>query len=106
MLPITGELLCGTLLERIVRHKKRLSEMRARLGPSDPRTDISYGRGHRRQISVRRERVAEIRRWLNNCEKLKATIEQICELNQDLLRPDPTVPTLGGSVVIEMRGHN
>jgi len=44
--------------------------------------------GHRtRQISVRRERVAEVRQWLANYHKLKEAIEAICELNHDLLRP-------------------
>jgi hypothetical protein len=44
--------------------------------------------GHRtRQISVRRERVAEVRKWLANYQELKEAIEAICELNHDLLRP-------------------
>jgi hypothetical protein len=38
-------------------------------------------------ISVRRERVAEVRRWLANYQALKDAIEAICELNRDLLRP-------------------
>jgi hypothetical protein len=29
---------------------------------------------------VRRERVAEVRRWLSNYQELKAAIEAICEL--------------------------
>ena len=40
------------------------------------------------QFSVRRERVAEVRRSLANYQKLKRAIEAICELNHDLLRPD------------------
>jgi hypothetical protein len=31
--------------------------------------------------------VAEVRRWLDNYQELKAAIEAICELNHDLLRP-------------------
>jgi hypothetical protein len=43
--------------------------------------------GHRtRQISVRRERVAEVL-LLANYQELKEAIEAICELNHDLLRP-------------------
>jgi hypothetical protein len=30
---------------------------------------------------VRRERVGEVRRWLDNYQKLKQAIEAICELN-------------------------
>jgi hypothetical protein len=45
---------------------------------------------------VRRERVAEVRRWLNNYQKLKQSIETICELNHDLLRPEPRRRRSGG----------
>jgi hypothetical protein len=52
---------------------------------------VSYAGGCTRQISVRRERVAaEVRRWLDNYQKLKETIETICEINHDLLRPEKT----------------
>ena len=49
---------------------------------------MTYPGGRTRQISVRRDRVAEVRRWLNNYQELKAAIEAICELNHDLLRPE------------------
>jgi hypothetical protein len=51
---------------------------------------VSYAGGRTRQISVRRERVPEVRRWLDNYQKLKETIETICEINHDLLRPEKT----------------
>jgi hypothetical protein len=38
----------------------------------------------------RRERVAEVRRWLSNYQELKGAIEAVCELNHDLLRPERT----------------
>ena len=43
---------------------------------------MSYPGGRTRQLSVRRERVLEVRRWLDNYQKLKEAIEAICELNQ------------------------
>jgi uncharacterized protein DUF6788 len=53
---------------------------------------VSYPGGHpggrSRQLSVRRERVAEVRRWLDNYQRLKEAIEAICELNHELLRPE------------------
>ena len=52
---------------------------------------VSYAGGRTRQISVRRERVEEVRRWLANYRDLKEKIEAICELNQDLLRPQRAV---------------
>ena len=62
--------------------------MRARRRPSRLRSDGDLPRGRTRQFSVRRERVAEVRRALANYQKLKEAIEAICELNHDLLRPD------------------
>jgi hypothetical protein len=56
---------------------------------------VSYAGGRTQQISVRRERVAEDQRWLSNYQKLKDSIEEICELNQELLRPDPASPKPG-----------
>jgi hypothetical protein len=49
---------------------------------------VSYGGGRVRQFSVRRERVAEVRGWLDNYQKLREAIEAICEFNHDLLRPE------------------
>jgi hypothetical protein len=94
-LRVTGELLRGTLLERIVRHKSGCPKCARGEGHAVSVLTVSYGGGRTRQISVRRERVAEVRRWLDNYRKLKESIEAICELNHDLLRPDPTVPRPG-----------
>ena len=94
-LPITGELLRGSLLERVVRHKSGCPKCARGEGHQVYVLTVGYGSRQTRQISVRRERVVEVRRWLDNYQKLKATIEQICELNHDLLRPDPTVPHPG-----------
>jgi hypothetical protein len=94
-LPVSGELLRGTLLERVVRHNSGCAKCARGEGHQVHVLTVSYGRGQTRQISVRQERVAEVRRWLDNYRKLKETIEQICELNHDLLRPDPSVPHPG-----------
>jgi hypothetical protein len=50
---------------------------------------VTYAGGRTQQFSVRRERVAEVRRWLDNYQKLKRAIGHICELNHELLRPEP-----------------
>jgi hypothetical protein len=49
---------------------------------------VTYPGGRTRQLSVRRERAAEVRRWLQNYQDLKGAIETICELNHDFLRPE------------------
>jgi hypothetical protein len=90
-LPITGEILRGSLLERTVRHSKDCPKCARGEGHRVFVLTVSYAGGCTRQISVRRERVAEVRRWLDNYQKLKETIETICEINHDLLRPEKTV---------------
>src|SRR5207342_212700 len=91
-LPITGELLRGTLLERTVRHTKNCPKCARGEGHRVFVLTVSYPGGRTRQISVRRERVAEVRRWLSNYQELKEAIEAICELNHDLLRPERAGP--------------
>ncbi len=87
-LPITGELLRGSLLERIVRHTSGCAKCERGEGRAVSVLTVSYPGGRTRQFSVRRERVREVRRWLANYQKLKQAIEAICELNHHLLRPD------------------
>src|ERR1700758_3064250 len=94
-LPVTGELLRGSLLERTVRHKNGCPKCARGEGHQVYVLTVSYGGGRVRQFSVRRERVAEVRRWLENYQKLKDAIEAICELNHDLLRPDAATKSGG-----------
>jgi hypothetical protein len=85
-LPVTGELLRGSLLERTIRHSKGCPKCARGEGHHVFVLTVTYPGGRTRQFSVRRERVAEVRRALANYQKLKG--EAICELNHDLLRPD------------------
>src|ERR1700691_697119 len=87
-LPVTGELLPGSLLERTVRHTKDCPTCARGEGHQVFVLTVTYPGGRTRQLSVRRERVAEVRRWLSNYQELKTAIEAVCELNQDLLRPE------------------
>ena len=90
-LPIMGELLRGSLLERTIRHTKGCPKCARGEGHHVFVLTVTYSGGRTRQLSVRRERVAEVRRWLNNYQELKEAIEAICELNHDLLRPERAV---------------
>src|SRR6266704_1384905 len=94
-LPVSGELLRGSLLERTVRHTKDCPKCARGEGHHVFVLTVSYPGGRTRQLSVRRERVAEVRRWLGNYHKLKGAIEAICELNHDLLRPQAAMPKPG-----------
>jgi len=87
-LPISGELLRGSLLERTVRHTKDCPKCARGEGHRVFVLTVTYPGGRTRQFSVRRERVAEVRRWLNNYQELKQAIETICELNHELLRSE------------------
>ena len=94
-LPVTGEVLRGSLLERVVRHRSGCPKCARGEGHQVFVLTVSYAGGRTRQFSVRRERVVEVRRWLDNYQKLKGAIEAICELNHDLLRPDAATPKPG-----------
>jgi hypothetical protein len=87
-LPVTGELLRGSLLERTIRHTKDCPKCARGEGHRVFVLTVSYGGGRTRQFSVRRERVTEVRRLLAHYQKLKKAIEGICELNHELLRPE------------------
>src|SRR5271169_4928990 len=87
-LPVTGEIVRGSLLERTVRHSRGCTVCAGGGGHPLSVLTVSYPGGRTRQFSLRRERVDEVRRWLGNYHKLKQAIEAICELNHDLLRPE------------------
>src|SRR6476646_3884490 len=78
----------GSLLERTVRHTKGCPKCARGEGHHVFVLTVTYPGGRTRQLSVRRERVAEVRRWLSNYQDLKEAIETVCELNHELLRPD------------------
>jgi hypothetical protein len=64
-LPVTGELLRGSLLERTIRHTKGCPKCARGEGHHVFVLTVTYPGGRTRQLSVRRERVDEVRRWLS-----------------------------------------
>jgi hypothetical protein len=90
-LPVTGEILRGSLLERRVRHSRGCTICAGGGGHPLSVLTVTYAGGRTRQFSLRREEVEEVRRWLGNYHKLKEALEEICELNHALLRPDDGV---------------
>src|SRR4029450_5914102 len=91
-LPVTGELLRGSLLERTIRHTKGCPKCARGEGHDVFVLTVTYPGGRTRQFSVRRERAATVRRSLASYQKLKEAIEGICEVTHDLLRPDAAKP--------------
>ena len=88
-LPVTGEILRGSLLERTIRnHRKGCAKCASGEGHALSVLTVTYRGGRTRQFSLRGGQVAEVRSWLSNYQKLKEALEAICELNHELLRPD------------------
>ena len=89
LLPVTGEILRGSLIERIVfRHKANCEKCASGEGHPLLVLTVTYSGGRTRQISLRPEQAHDVRRWLDNYKNLKEALEAICELNHSLLRPD------------------
>jgi len=82
-------ILRGSLLHRTIRHRQGCPKCARGEGHPVWILTVGYPGGGTRQISLRQEIVPQVRRWLNNYQKIKNTLEQICELNQQLLRPEP-----------------
>src|SRR6202035_3495755 len=91
-LPVTGEMLRGSLFEGTVRHTSGCTICAPGGGHPLWVLTISYAGGRTRQFSLRREEVDDVRRSLGNYHKLKEALEDICELNYALLRPDGAAP--------------
>ena len=88
-LPVSGEILRGSLLRRTIRnHASGCAKCARGKGHEISVLTVTYPGGRTRQISLWREQVPEVRRWLSNYQRLKEAIEAICELNHDLLRAE------------------
>ena len=86
--PSTTEILRGSLLHRRIRHRSGCAVCAAGGGHPVWVLTVSYPGGRTRQISLSAELKPRVQQWLRNYRKLKATLERICQLNQQLLRPE------------------
>jgi hypothetical protein len=91
-LPSMSEVLRGSLIERTTRHTTGCPKCARGEGHPQTVLTISYPGGRTRQFSIHADQVSQVRQWLSNYQKLKETIEAVCELNHVLLRPDSPVP--------------
>jgi hypothetical protein len=89
-LPDARDILRGSLLERNIHHSAGRCK-RCDSGGGHPVSvlAIGYPGGRMHQISLRREQAAHVKGCLENYYSLKAALEEICELNQQLLRAKP-----------------
>jgi hypothetical protein len=87
-IPSTTEILRGSLLHRRIRHRTGCAVCAQGPGHLVWVLTVSYPGGRTKQISLSAEQQPMVQQWLRNYQKLKATLESICELNQQLLRPE------------------
>ena len=87
-LPSTTEILRGSLLHRRIRHRSGCAVCAKGPGHLVWVLTVSDPGGRTKQISLSAQQIPRVRLWLRNYQKLKATLERICELNQQLLRPE------------------
>jgi hypothetical protein len=85
-LPDLCDILRGSLLERIIRHRQGCPKCDRGEGHPVSVLAVTYPGGRTRQISLHPEQVVQVRRRLDNYHRVKDALEQICELNQEALR--------------------
>ena len=88
-LPDAALILRGSLIHRLIHHRSGCPMCDRGEGHPVSVLAVGYPGGRTRQISLRKHQVPEVKRCLANYKKLKAAIERICELNQQLLRAAP-----------------
>jgi hypothetical protein len=87
-LPAASDILRGSLLHRIIRHRTGCPKCARGEGHPVAVLSVGYPGGVIRQTSLSPEQAADVRRSLDNYHKLKAALEKICELNRQLLRSE------------------
>lgn len=87
-LPQAAEIVRGSLLHRTIRHRRGCAKCERGEGHRVWVLTVSYAGGKNKQISLRPEQRPLVEQWLKNYQELKTKLEGICELNQELLRPE------------------
>lgn len=87
-LPDLSEILRGSLLQRMIRHRQGCPKCERGEGHPVSVLAVTYPGRRIRHISLSAEQVPQVRRQLDNYQQLKAVLEQICELNQQALRAE------------------
>jgi hypothetical protein len=84
----TAELLRGSLLQRMIRHKSGCPKCDRGEGHPVLVLAVSEPGGKVRHISLRPEQKPVVEQWIRNYHRLKDQVEEVCQLNQALLRPE------------------
>ena len=83
------------LLERTIRHRQGCPKCERGEGHLVSVLAVSYPGGRKRQISLRPEQVPQVRRQLDNYQRLMEILEQICELSQQAPQAESADPKAG-----------
>jgi hypothetical protein len=95
-IPEARDILRGSLLQRNIHHSAgRCKRCEGGGGHAVSVLAIGYPGGRMRQISLRKEQAPHVKQCLENYYHLKAVLEEICELNQQLLRAKPAAAKKG-----------
>ena len=86
-LPPLHDVLRGSLLERRSLHPSGVncSTCASGAGHSHWVLNVNYPGGKNRQVTLHPDQVAKVRRQLANLDRVRQTLERICEHNQMLL---------------------
>jgi hypothetical protein len=89
-LPPLDAILRGSLLERHTFHPSAVSCATCAGGKGHLRwvLNVNYPGAKNRQISIHPDQVPHVRQQLENLERVRQTLEQVCEINQQVLRED------------------
>ena len=91
-LPDVSDILRGSLLQRMIRHRQGCPKCERGEGHPVSVLAVTYPGRRIRHISLSAEQVPQVRRQLDNYQRLKAALEQICERNQQALRAEGADP--------------
>src|ERR1035437_4739395 len=89
-LPPLDAILRGSLLERHTFHPSSVSCATCASGKGHLQwvLNVNYPGAKNRQISLHPAQVPQVRQQLENLDRVRQTLEQVCEVNQQLLRED------------------
>lgn len=91
-LPPLDAILRGSLLERHTFHPSSVpcATCAGGIGHLQWVLNVNYPGAKNRQISLHPAQVSQVRRQLENLDRVRQILEQVCEVNQQLLREDRT----------------
>jgi len=85
-LPPFDEILRGSFFERSVRCGKPSCHCASGKGHHRAYVGVTFAGGRTEQITVPREMIPLVRRWISNYKRLWRAIERVSEVNRRLLR--------------------